>query len=127
MRKAMALGLVMGFFGWAGFCASAMAHEGMESGKDVTVKGEIVDSFCYLGMGAKGTGHKQCGMDCAKAGTPVSIVEEGTGKIYVLMSDKDKTPLPDSVISKMGETITVSGDLYSSGGSQFIAVEAVSK
>ena len=127
MRKMLGLGMLLCLVYVFSFSAMAVAHEGMEGGKDVTVKGEIVDSFCYLGMGAKGPSHKQCGIDCAKAGTPVSIVEEGTGKIYVLMSSKDKTPLPDSVINKMGETITVSGDLYSSGGSQFIAVEAVSK
>ncbi len=34
----------------------AMAHEagmaGMEQGKEITIKGELVDSLCYVAMGA---------------------------------------------------------------------------
>ena len=126
MKRIPLCGLLLTMAGMFVFSGSAFSHEGMESGHDVTVKGEIVDSLCYLGMGAKGPSHKKCGMDCAKAGIPVSIVEEGSGKMYVLMSGKDMTGLPASITNKMGETVTISGDLYSNGGSQFIAVESVS-
>lgn len=126
MRGISVGGLLLAVAGMFFFSGSVFAHEGTESGQDVTVKGEIVDSLCYLGMGAKGPSHKKCGMDCAKAGIPVSIVEKGTGKMYVLMSNKDMTGLPESVTTKMGETVTLSGDLYTNGGSQFIAVESVS-
>lgn len=39
-----------------------------------TVEGELVDSLCFLNMGAKGEGHKACGEKCATAGFPVGIV-----------------------------------------------------
>ena len=128
MSKRLFFIFFIGVFFFFGSSNALMAHEhgGMGSTHDIAVKGEIVDSLCYLGMGAKGPSHKQCGIDCAKAGIPVSIVEEGTGKVYVLMSNQDKTGLPDSVTHKMGETVTIKGDLYSTGGSQIIAVEEVS-
>src|SRR5512144_1682251 len=81
--------------------------------KDVNVTGEVIDTFCYAGMGAKGAGHKQCGIDCAKKGIPVGLLEKGTEKIHILLPTKDKTALPDSVISKMGETVTVTGHPFS--------------
>ncbi len=78
-----------------------------------------------MSMGAKGEGHRQCGLDCAKKGIPVGILENGTDKVYVLMPNKDKTALPDEVINKMGQTATITGHVYSKGGSQFLTVESV--
>ncbi|HXG17494.1 MAG TPA: hypothetical protein VNN62_00270 [Methylomirabilota bacterium] len=90
-----------------------------------TVTGEVIDSFCYVGMGARGASHKQCGVDCAKKGMSVGLLENGTDKIYVLLPDKDKTPLPDGVINKMGSTATVTGKSYTSGGVSFLMVSSV--
>ena len=109
---------------------SVWAHEGNEHqmagmGGDVTIKGELVDSLCYVAMAAKGSGHKQCAIDCAKAGIPISIVEEGTGKLYTVLPKEDKTGYPESVISKMGEKVTLKGDLYENGGNKYVAVESV--
>lgn len=114
-----------------GFCLSVLAAFGLvgsalADGKDISVKGELVDTFCFLTMSAKGAGHKQCAVECAKKGIPVGIVQEGTGKLYVLLPAKNGESLPDSVTSKMGETVTVNGDEYVNGGSQFIRVESVS-
>ena len=93
--------------------------------KDVSVTGEVIDTFCYSAMGAKGTSHKQCGIDCAKKGIPVGLLEKGTEKIHILLPTKDKTALPDEVVNKMGETVTVTGHPYSKGGVAFLTVESV--
>ncbi|MBF0570484.1 MAG: hypothetical protein HQL12_01300 [Candidatus Omnitrophica bacterium] len=91
----------------------------------IKVTGEVIDTFCYLSMGAHGEGHRQCGLDCAKKGIPVGIMENGTGKIYVLLPVKENTALPDAVVDKMGRTATVTGHAYAKGGSQFLTVESV--
>lgn len=93
--------------------------------KDVSVTGEVVDTFCYAGMGARGASHRQCGLDCAKKGIPVGIVEKGTDKLYVLLPNKDKEPVPEAAVNKMGETATVTGHAYTKGGSNFLTVESV--
>lgn len=91
----------------------------------VTVKGEIVDTYCYVLMGAKGESHRQCAIDCIKAGIPAGLLEEGTGKVYVLLPNKDKTGLPKGAIDKIGRIATITGKVYTSGGSQFLTVESV--
>ncbi len=91
----------------------------------VTVKGEIIDTYCYSLMGAKGESHRQCAIDCIKAGIPAGLLEEGTGKVYVLLPNKDKTGLPKGVVDKIGRTATITGKVYASGGSQFLTVESV--
>ena len=93
--------------------------------QEITIKGELVDSLCYVAMAAKGAGHKQCAIDCAKAGIPISILEDGTGKLCTVLPKEDKTGYPESVTSKMGEPVTLTGDLYEQGGQRYVTVESV--
>lgn len=130
--KIMVLGLLAGVAGLLGLANMAIAqeahdhsHEHAMGVQEVAIKGELVDSLCYVAMAAKGLGHKQCAIDCAKAGIPVSILEDGTGKLYTVLPKEDKTGLPESVISKMGETVTLKGDLYENGGNSYVTVESV--
>ena len=88
--------------------------------------GEVIDTYCYAAMGAKGESHRECGIKCAKKGIPVGLLEDGTNKIYVLLPNKDDTALSDDVINKMGKKATVTGHAYASGGSQFFSVDSVS-
>ena len=131
MRKIVMAGMAVVFLVMFGLTnlSVAMAHEagmaGMEQGKEVAIKGELVDSLCYVAMASKGSGHKQCAMDCAKAGIPISIVEEGTGKLYTVLPKEDKKGYPAGVISKMGEKVTLKGDLYENGGNKYVTVESV--
>ena len=90
-----------------------------------TVTGEIIDTFCFASMGAKGATHRPCGLDCAKKGIPVGLLENGTNKVYVLLPNKDKTALPEAVVNKMDEQATVTGTVHSTGGSTFLTVESV--
>jgi type 1 fimbria pilin len=94
--------------------------------KTVTVKGEVIDTYCYSTMGAKGESHRQCAIDCFKAGIPAGLLENGTNKVYVLLPDKDKTSLPQgAILDKMGRQASITGKIYVSGGSQFLTVESI--
>jgi len=97
----------------------------VDAAETVTVKGEVIDTYCYALMGAKGESHRQCAVDCFKAGIPAGLLEEGTGKVYVLLPSKDKTGLPKGVMDKMGRIATITGKVYTSGGSQFLTVESI--
>jgi hypothetical protein len=122
MSKSIGVGLGLVLLLGAATLAAADEKAGA---KDVSVTGEVIDTFCYSAMGAKGTGHKQCGIDCAKKGIPVGLLEKGTDKIHVLLPTKDKTALGDDVVGKMGETVTVTGHPYTKGGVAFLTVESV--
>jgi hypothetical protein len=100
-------------------------HARAAESKSATIKGEVVDLFCYGAMGAKGEGHRQCGIDCAKAGSPVGLLEEKTDKIYVLLPKEHGQGIPATVIDKMGRVATITGKTYSIGGSQFLTVESM--
>jgi len=97
----------------------------VHAAETVTVKGEVIDTYCYALMGAKGESHRQCAIDCVKAGIPAGLLEEKTGKVYVLLPDKDKAGLPKGVIDKMGRMASITGKVYTSGGSNFLTVDAI--
>ncbi len=90
-----------------------------------TVTGHLRDSFCYLTMGAHGSGHHECAMACAKAGIPVLLEQNKTDKYFVLLPPKDKQALPAAVLDKMEDEVTVTGQEYTKGGMHFLTVESV--
>jgi hypothetical protein len=90
-----------------------------------SVTGNLEDSYCYGTMGAKGAGHKACAIKCASAGIPVTLIEKGTDKSYILLPNKDASPLPQSVISRMEDEVTVTGKEYNKNGTEYLVVESV--
>jgi hypothetical protein len=45
-------------------------------GEAVTMKGEVIDVWCYLEGDDKGADHKKCAVACAKAGNPIGLLTE---------------------------------------------------
>ncbi len=93
-------------------------------GDTVTVKGEVIDLWCYLEGGDHGAEHKMCAINCAKAGNPIGILTEA-GEIYVMMGMEDHQPGRDVLLGKMAEVVTVQGTLVKKGGTQAIYVSSV--
>jgi hypothetical protein len=101
-----------------GLTGSAFATE-----KSVT--GTLEDSFCYVSMGAHGPDHKKCAAECAKKGIPVALVEKGSGNLYTLLPSKNDESLPSDVLDKMEDEVTITGDVFSKGGSNYLTVKSV--
>ncbi|PYQ54036.1 MAG: hypothetical protein DMF59_00060 [Acidobacteria bacterium] len=91
----------------------------------VTVRGEIVDSYCYAGRGIHGPSHTACALRCAKKGIALVLVEEGTRRLYVLMPPKDDSVMPANVIAAAGTTRSVTGRMFVNSGSRFLMVDAI--
>jgi hypothetical protein len=115
---------------FAGFVTLLLVLGGLSQvyaqAKTVTVKGGVIDAYCYALMGAKGESHRQCAIDCFKAGIPSGLLENGTNKVFVLLPNRDKTSLPQSaILEKMGRQATITGKVYTSGGSNFLTIETI--
>ena len=124
MKKFLSIGLFsIGLGAALALGASDAAFAADQPGKSVT--GNLEDAYCYGSMGAKGAGHKQCAIKCAEKGIPVALVEKGTGNIFVLLPNKDESPLPPDVIKHMEDEVTVTGKEYSKGGVNFLVVDSV--
>ena len=93
-------------------------------GEEVTVKGEVIDLWCYLEGGDHGADHKDCATMCAKAGNPIGILDD-KGNIYVVMGLKEHQAGKELLSDKMADTVTVTGTVVKKGGVQVIYVKSV--
>jgi hypothetical protein len=89
------------------------------------ITGTLEDSFCFVTMGAHGPDHKKCATGCAKKGIPIALVEKGTDKMYILWPPKNDSVMPDDVINKMEDEVTVTGDEYDKGGISYLTVKSI--
>jgi hypothetical protein len=53
------------------------------------------------------------------------LLENGTNNVYILLPNKDKTPIPPAVINKCGQEATITGKKYAVGGNTLVTVESV--
>jgi hypothetical protein len=90
-----------------------------------TIVGEVVDPACYLVNGARGEGHKECAMACAKAGQTLAILERKTNKLYLSITDHPGEDPNKLLMDYIAQTVTVKGKLYTRGGVTGILVLAI--
>ncbi len=93
-------------------------------GEETTLKGEVIDLWCYLEGGDHGADHKTCAVACAKAGNPIGILD-AQGNLFVAMGIKDHQPGREVLIDRMADTVTVTGTVVKKGGVQVIYVKSV--
>jgi len=93
---------------------------------EVTVKGEVVDLWCYMDHKGHGQKHKSCAVTCAEAGNPIGIAES-SGHLYIAMGGKKHQPGREVLIDHMAETVTVKGKLVKDGGLEAIYITSVEK
>ena len=124
---ASVLSLIVG----AGLAWSHGGHDAEHGagGKEIAVKGELVDMACYMAHEGKGKKHGDCAKMCVLGGSPLGILA-GDGAVYLLVEDHSsaKAKKPYAQAKKLvAETVTIKGDVYTRGGVQAIVVESVTK
>jgi hypothetical protein len=94
-------------------------------GKDRSMTGTVVDTYCLVTMGMGGKAHKQCAMMCARNGAPLSIKEEKTGALYLIAGQKNMVYASAGLEQYVEEKVTVKGKVYERDGVKMIVVDAV--
>ena len=99
--------------------AKRLASEDVDLGT-VTLRGEIVDSKCFLGAMKPGEGktHKECAALCIRGGIPAMLVtRDGTGaSSCYLLADATGAAAPAAVLPLVGEPVQVTGRLVRRDG-----------
>ncbi len=80
-----------------------------EMGKEVTVKGEVVDTACFLFMGKRGEAHKQCAEACMKAGQDLGVYDEANDTLYFLAGEKPGVNPNKPLEAHIAKTVQVKG------------------
>ncbi|MFA6045312.1 MAG: hypothetical protein WC718_10040 [Phycisphaerales bacterium] len=92
----------------------------------VTLRGEIVDSKCYLGAMKPGEGktHKACASLCVRGGIPpmlVTLAPDGTLS-YTIIAKTETEPVGEEILEYVGDEVIVQGQGFELGGIRFIGV-----
>lgn len=90
-----------------------------------SVTGEIVDSACYIKMGAKGESHRDCAQKCGDAGIPLALLEDGSDKVIWLASVNDMETPNKKLREHAGRKVTITGTWAERGGARILLVETV--
>ncbi|MCC6320257.1 MAG: hypothetical protein IT438_02335 [Phycisphaerales bacterium] len=94
----------------------------------VALRGEIVDSKCYLGAMKPGEGktHKECATLCIRGGIPPMLVtgDAGGGRVYYLLRDAAGGPIDPALHALIADPVEVRGELASWGGLRVLSVRA---
>ena len=90
-----------------------------------TVKGYVIDSACTFTKHLKKPISSDCAIACAKAGSPL-VIQTAEGVIYwPISSDTPASGQNDKLMSYAGKMVSVTGKVYTRGGSRAIAIEKV--
>ena len=109
------------------FAVSALAEVKKETKaekKPVTLKGEIVDTGCYISHGAMGEKHKQCATTCIANGMPMGLLTT-EGKLYLLTLDHDNADPYNQCKEMASMTVEVTGMVSERNGIKAIDVTGV--
>jgi hypothetical protein len=94
-------------------------------GKQVTVKGYVIDSSCAFTKDLKKPISSGCAVECAKAGSPLVILEDG-GKVYWPISGTMPAEGQNGKLMPFaGKRATVAGTVYQKGGSSAIVIDKI--
>lgn len=98
------------------------------AGQRVTIKGELVDTFCSVTgiMFAAGTAHHQCAVWCAVGGIPVSI-KDAQGNYYMVLKieDDEANVTNPKLVTIMTHEVTVDGEMIERDGTKYLFVNKV--
>ena len=100
--------------------------------KTVEIKGEVIDTWCYLSgvMGGPdavtGSAHHTCAVWCAAGGIPVGVLtEDGTIYMVLKLEGEDALAQSDSILTIQSDVITAKGKHYLRDGVNYLIVEKV--
>lgn len=100
-------------------------------GKPITIIGEVIDTQCYLSEATgpgRGASHKECALNCAKGGIPLSILDEQTGTVYLTgQSKKPMTTANIMLLDFVAERVRVTGRMVEKGGMKMVLIDKIEK
>jgi hypothetical protein len=95
------------------------------SGASMGVKGYVIDSACTFTKSLKKPISPDCAIACAKAGSPLVIQTEAGTIYWPISSDTPAAGQNDKLLPYAGKLVSVTGKIYSKGGSKAIVIEKI--
>lgn len=101
--------------------ASLAFAAGEHKGTVKTLTGELVDTGCYLGHGARGEKHTSCATKCIGNGMPMGLLT-ADGTLYLVTLNHDKADPYNKLKTMAGKNVKVTGTVMMRNGMKGIDV-----
>lgn len=130
LGKLMVFGTVIfGSLALGGLKATDAAAPKAASPRHVTIKGEMIDSWCQVSgiMGpALGTAHHQCAIWCATGGIPTGLMGDD-GQVYIILKSDagGQNVATPGLLDIQTDQVTVDGMMIEKDGVKYVFIDAV--
>jgi hypothetical protein len=110
---------------WIVLALLAAAPPALAEAETLVVRGEVVETACYVMGGRRGEEHRECGIACARAGQPLGILDEKTKALLFLVLDRRSHEPSNPLLEHVAARVEVRGQRIERGGINGIVVESV--
>ena len=93
--------------------------------QQVTGRGEIIDSVCFIKSGARGSDHRGCAQTCADNGIPLALLEEGTDQLIWLASSASMESPNADLKAHASHTVEITGEYAERGGAKILVISEI--
>ena len=93
--------------------------------QQVTVRGEIIYSVCFIKSGARGSDHRGCAQTCADNGIPLALLEEGTDQVIWLASSASMESPNADLKAHASHTVEITGEYAERGGAKILVISEI--
>jgi hypothetical protein len=124
-KTALAVMAMMLLAGAQAVQAGAAGEHDQEKAKEVTLKGEVLDMFCYMKHPESGQGpdHAKCATSCINKGLPIGFLAED-GSVYLIIG-KDHEPAAEMVADFTGKQSLLTGTVFEHHGVKSIEIASI--
>lgn len=104
-----------------GFGVVSAEEKKAETAKPVTISGEVVDMGCFVGNGASGEKHAECGKKCIAGGMPMGLLT-AEGQLYLLTMAHGNADPFNKIKDLAGKQVKVTGPTNERAGMKTLEV-----
>ena len=91
----------------------------------VTVRGEVVETGCFVIGNRRGPRHRQCAIASSRAGQDLGIVDQDTGILYVEIREQDQEAAPSQLLRHVAQQVEIRGQIVVADSLQGITIHRV--
>jgi len=93
--------------------------------REVLLRGEVVETACFVMAGRRGDAHRQCAIACARAGQNLGLYDESGDTLYVVVQDRTAASVPNPLFDYIATKVEVKGTAVERGGIHGLIVHSV--
>lgn len=95
------------------------------TGSPVSLRGEVIETGCFVIGGRHGPRHRQCAIACARAGQDLAILDEETGLLLIEIRDQREGRVPSALLPHVARRVEVQGHRLERGGLAGIRINQI--